>query len=190
VTTFRTNRNLAQHLRVSLARTFTAHQLIPPEELWFSHFSLNGAGEAHDMNVDGSVTPQLFLCVVPEGKVLLASVVGFHMIDAGITPQGFGGLSELTNGLLFHIHDVGGAVIAPIIDAVPIKRTLDFAHFGLGDLRIGGGADHMTAKLDFLSSVGYVIYMTAGQYFAVHVRDNLTGLMHFEALVTGRLVDA
>lgn len=161
-----------------------------PEDIFVVPFSLNGDGVTFGMNVNGSVTPQQFRVVVPADYALAVQTVEFHIVDAGIGVETFGGIAALTNGLLFHIHDVDGSYLVQIIQDQPIKANFEFAHFvGMNfELTPGGGTqDFLRVVWPLQAALGFRPYLQEGQYFALHIRDNLTGLTHFEGSVSGRL---
>lgn len=184
-----TNRDLGQHISFAVRRTFTGPQPIPPEELFFKTFSLDGDGVTFGMDVDGSVTPQDFQVIVPTGKMLLLHEVSWHIVDAGITMTEFGGIPALTNGCLFHLHDESGGQLVSLTDDRAITTNYEFTHIGGVQPQIGPGQDAVFITLNFQEMLGYVPYLKAGQYIAFHIRDNLTALTHFEAVAVGRLID-
>lgn len=185
------NRNFATQISTQLARTFSSPQPVPAAELLVSALSEAGAGENYDMNVDGSLAEVQFRYTVPAGKVALIQCVRFVISDNGIQPDEFGGLGgPLTNGCLFHVHNPDDSHALEIVDALPIKTNMELARLGELQERIGGTATD-TLQVCWLpeESSGYVPILTEGMYLAFHVRDDLTGLFFFQAIVGGRIID-
>jgi hypothetical protein len=183
------NRNLSQQLAANTTDVFTAPQLIPPTEIFVSEFSLDGAGVSDDMAIDGS-TPKKFQVVCPADKVIILSMGEWHVADAGIEPELFGGISALGNGVVVSVHDADDSVLASF---TPITHNIMWAHLGAIETSIiwqGATTDQLTIRWEMTRSIGYGIYLTPGQYIQTLVQDNLAALDHFEGTMHGRQIDA
>jgi hypothetical protein len=183
------NRGLSQHLPAPTQDVFTAPQLIPPEEIFVEEFSLDGLGVSDDMAIDGT-TPAKFKVICPADKVVILSLGEWHLADAGIEPELFGGIAQLANGVVVSVHDSDDSVIAQFS---PITHNIMWAHLGATDTSIiwqGATTDQLTIRWEMTRSIGYGIYLTAGQYVQTLIQDNLSLLDHFEGTMHGRVIDA
>lgn len=157
-----------------------------PEELAFIPLTASGVGGA--MNVDGSSSEVVYRAYCPAGKQLLVAEFGIHIIDAGISWTEFGGLgTTLTNGLRFDLHDSDDSLLVPYIGNKDVKVNYEFGHIGADIWLDLFGQDAMFVRLNFKERYGFYPVLSAGQYFSLHVRDNLTALTHMEAYISGML---
>jgi hypothetical protein len=148
-------------------------------------FLSNGGSVA--MNVDGSATPVNFDHVASTTEQIHSCHI--HIVDLGITSDGFGGLLTLTNGLLFQVLDTDGSTVIQTFgtDTHPIKQNFDFNH--LAGNRVdrdfaGGGDDVYVVDWDF-NHAGAELLLRAGQTFRCVVRDNITGLTELTMTLNG-----
>ena len=185
------NKDFAQQLAIGqgTTRVFTAPQVIPPSEFFQGHLTVDGVvGGSQDMNVDGSVTPVSFRYIIPEGKFFLFNSFVFQMVDATIDWTEFGGIPALTNGIVMTIYDANDVALAAF-PALKVNYEVAMVFGGGGiDIRNGVADDNLIAIFDVPGRSGYEITMGAGEYHEVLVQDNLTGLTHADALMTGRML--
>lgn len=130
-----------------------------------------------DMNVDGSVTPQVFMLECPpKYHVYLESVSIFIQDEGAFTANGYGGVAGLTNGLKVLFRQ-GETVIADVTDQVPIKSNSDWMSysFEIHNFNFSGGQSVLAMSYN-LAANGRPYKLSPGQNFAVIVRDDLTGL--------------
>lgn len=158
-----------------------------PARFFHKEFTLDGLGVSSDMAVDGSVTMQEFRVIVPPDQRLLVKQLKLHLGDITIEPDEFGGLNDpLTNGLKIHFHDVGGGYLFKLVDDIPITTNMEFEHLGAVEyMNTGTNQDVLRVTLDFAAVFGFMPQMRPLQYVAIHVRDDLSGLDHFEATLSG-----
>jgi hypothetical protein len=183
------NQGLSQHLPTPTQDRFTAPQLIPPQELYVAEFTLNGAGADPEMNTDGT-TPKNFRVICPADKMIILTFIEWHYVDAGIEPNTFGGLAMLTNGVVVTVNDSDDSVLWS--SPSPIDMNVMWSHLGVTDINLvqGIALDQITVRWAFAETVGYVMYLTEGQYIQTRIQDNLSTLDHFEGTVHGRIIDA
>lgn len=185
------NKNFAQHIEFALDRVFVSAQPIPPAEWVEEHLTLDGAGVTNDMNVDGTSAKD-FQYIVPAGKRFIFSRCVFTAVDLNIVyTNWFGFGSALTNGCLMHAVDSDDNSIVTFEEA--IKTTLDFAHLAAQDLPIvqinkGVVPDVMVIRWS-LYKVGFVPIFEAGDKIEMTIRDNLTAMDNFQAVIQGRVFD-
>ena len=145
------------------------------------------------LNVDGSGPSKLYKYTVPANKMVLITKVIFSIVDATIDPLDFGGISALTNGLLFKVHDSDDVVLLDFLDGRPIKTNADFDDLVGTDVEIhfGAGAaeDLLTVQLD-LDEFGALMSLTVGQYIQVTVQDNIAALTEFHVTLHGLIIHA
>jgi hypothetical protein len=183
------NRNLAEHLPYSLDREFAAPQPIPPGEYLNVHLTVDGTvGGSEAMNVNGSVTPVVFKYIVPSGYTVFLRGFTFQLVDANIDWIEFGGIAELSVGVLVEIYDSNDVQIA----ALPtLKNNYETAMvFGAGNVSLiqGAATDNLIFHMDLVEQIGHTLSLPEGWYVKLTVRDDLTGLTHCDALLTGRKV--
>ena len=188
------NTNLYQQCELPISDlAYTATIPVPPTELLYNSFTVDGVeGASNEMAADGT-TPISFRYTVPAGKVAIPGRVIFEIMDQIIQFEFFAGLGvELTNGILICIRDVDDTILVDFTHGEPFHATHDFVLLSGGDvtvLQTGLGVDpDFVAVRWTLSRAGYVPYMTAGQSFEILIQDNLAALSHFHAFIQGRVV--
>lgn len=139
------------------------------------------------MNVDGSVTPQEFFVAPPPGMVYeIARLRGFIRDDAAVfNAQGFGGLSELTNGVQFTLTQKDTVFPLTIF---PIKNNASWERYNLLVKISDFGAGDNFLSWDFdLIGLGESITLKGddGDRMSVIINDDLTGLVDFTVLALG-----
>lgn len=140
-----------------------------------------------DMNIDGSVTPQLFMLRIRE------SVVPFD-IDTFITSMvhaaegddsKFGGIAAITNGV--HVRKEN----AMVQNLGNYKKNSDYKSFGSSveyTSKAGGGAYGTLIKSDLREIYGVVVRVrpAVDEIVKVIIRDNLTGLTSMRVSALGQ----
>ena len=149
----------------------------------------NGVETAVDLNVDGSVTPQVFTFPMDLLDDLFIAEIKFFGRDNGISFSNFLGQNgQLSNGILVEIKTDNNMIQLP-----PIKTTDDFDDvwsFGGSnfDVYFASGADKFTAR--FLSSA-FPLRRTESfgigndDYIKITIQDNLTTISYLQAIVAG-----
>ncbi len=128
------------------------------------------------MNVDGSITPVNFDFTA--NQYCEVRRINFFIQDNGIQPSNFGGLSELTNGIELKIPGK-----LDFLAGFPIKTHRQFGLLaGINiDLASGPGDDVITVNWEREED----IHLEAGDKIRLTVKDNLSGLSKFYAMVQG-----
>ena len=140
------------------------------------------------MGVDGSTTPVEFKYTVPEEENLLLSGVTICLMDSFVYPNKFGNLDPLDNGLLFRIMDDSAQVSLDMCDQEPIKVNADFAAIDSGvSIRMAGSAASLFTMAWRAQGDDEPIILPSGHSVSLVVRDDLTTIDYFRALVKGRL---
>jgi len=173
--------------------TYSATIPIPPAEMLYKSFTVDGADQGSiDMAVDGT-TPISFRYTVPEGRIALPHRVIFALMDINIQYEFFAGLGAvLANGIQIRLLDTDDSVLLDFTNGVPIKSTHEFVVLAGGDVNIlqtSLGVDPDMVGIRWtLDKTGYVPYLTAGQSFEILISDNLAAVDHLHAFVQGRVV--
>lgn len=138
------------------------------------------------MAVDGSVTPVNFDLVAANDIYIYR--VCLSIVDAIITPTKFGGIVALTNGLQVLVVDVDGSTILDFLDGRSIKKNADWSLLlGVDAPTIAAaGEDHLPGRWTIANAAGGdSLKLTTGQRLRYRVRDDLSGVTEFTALVQG-----
>ena len=153
---------------------------------------LREPGGSEQMAVDGSMTPVTFRLTAPAGIRYVLGTVNFYVLANGIRPGTFFGLAELTNGCLVRWLDPNDTVLMDFTDGVPIKRQNQLGALAGAEIlfidQLGMGApDSWKAQWDFREEGNNLraLRIEPGYSLALTVRDNLTGITSFRALVHG-----
>ena len=145
------------------------------------------------MNVLGSlIAPVAYDCLVATDKVLLIEDVAILIVDGGITPTKFGGITALTNGIKIEaIDDDGTTVLLDFTADLTIKKNADWALLADTDRETiaAAGDDVEEVQWSLLSESGPML-LTAGQIFRFTVQDDLTGLTEMRVMAHGDIFDA
>ncbi len=140
------------------------------------------------MGVDGSVTPVEFKYTVPEEENFLLSGITICLMDFFVYPNKFGNLDELENGLLLRIMDESAQVSLDMCDQEPIKVNADFAAVDSGvSVRMAGSAASLFTMAWKAQGDDEPIILPPGYSVSLVVRDDLSTIEYFRALVKGRL---
>ncbi len=157
-------------------------------ELFTRLFEKDGVGT--EMAVDGSSTAVDFDISPPTGKAVILDSLHFVLQGVNFTPNKFGGLSELTNGIALQLLE-GTTIIVDFANAFRIKKNADFSLFSEGNIQsFGGGADDMLkATFDFQLS-GRLLRIKSTEIARIKIQDDLTpvGLSRFECMARGYLI--
>jgi len=176
---------------MTLSNFFNADQrraVINEDRFMFTQpFQLNGTG-TDNLNVDGSVTPQIFSITPPLGTLITVSQVIIYIEDLGhLVPHRFGHDIDMTNGLIIHRRHEGN-----IIATIPslIKTNGDIAAL-VYDVNINhprSDSEFMVAKWEVGRGIqGIVIDGNHNDSVEVQVRDDLTGLEYFRVTAQGTI---
>lgn len=143
---------------------------------------------SEDMNVDGSIVPVNFDFVVPANTWIDLYGLNFVIENAMITPQSFGGLPPLPNGIAIQLL---AADLDAVLQDVTVEGVLNsISDFGflngmsISILRASPPADVFIGSWN-LEDTGAAFRLLSGQKVRVVVQDDLTGLSSFSVMVQG-----
>ncbi len=142
-------------------------------------------------NVDGSETEQVFTIKPPPNKAIDVHSIRFTITDGTTMDSAkFGGITELTNGLLAAISTDG--VLTPVAILV---NNIGFAEQGFTleyDPKAPAGVYGIRASLNVFTTAGTIIRLdgTKNQELQVIVRDDLTDLTLVDINIGGHIMDA
>lgn len=130
-------------------------------------------------NVDGSVTPVVLKLAPGAGEVFVITRLFVTIADSGtFNTSTYGALATLGTGLDFAIHD-GVGVVVDLLNGESIKQHRDWDTAGGSTFLavFGGGDPYVTVSWSFLDN-GNPLRLVGddGQYLAVTINDDLTGL--------------
>lgn len=151
----------------------------------FIYKMLRNAADSIDMNVNGSVTAQIFYFEAPKGCRLWR--INFTLLDASVNPADFGGItSGLTNGCILRIVNQEGGLKLDYTDGVPIKQNADWALLAGVDSTITDavGDDQLPIRFTF-QRAGNVPHLDQLDRIEFVIQDDLTALTKFRAMVQG-----
>lgn len=150
-------------------------------------FNLVRNGASADMNVDGSVTPVHFDYVAVNDRYV--DRCNFVIIDGGITPIKFGGISGgLTNGVLVRVVDSDDATVLDFLEGETIKKNADWDFLAGTDniIENAAGDDHMCIRWTLSKGMrGKPMYLPIGWKLRFTVQDDLTPITQFRIMVQG-----
>jgi hypothetical protein len=149
---------------------------------------LKNAGSP-EMNVNGSVTPVVFEYVVASDKYFGIAEINIVISDGAITPTKFGGITALSNGILWQVVDASNTLVFDFCPGGSIKQNAEFANVGGSVIILTGGADQISITWHAATS-GISAIIQNGWKLRITVRDDLTGLAYFRAAVTGVLTSS
>ena len=161
-----------------------------PDDLVFKRLRSEVDGSI-DMDVDGSATPVAFTYANTTDDRYVLRRTNWSIRDANPTAIKFGGLTELTNGLLVRIMTAEGSVVLDMLDGFPLTKNEDFGILsGIDWVRdvAAGAADVVTVRWTF-SKTGRDLLLPPGHRFQVLVQDDLTALDEFKIMVQGYRID-
>lgn len=141
----------------------------------------------NDMAVDGSIDPVLFSAIPPVGRkwVIARMLIYYSAANRAFRERGFGHLQALTNGIDIMLN---GAAILNWKDNVDVTLAMydtdSKSVYSKSDRSIAG---RFTFSRFTRPSGGLTVRPPAG--FAIKVRDNLSRLSVFRALIEGVAFD-
>ncbi len=158
------------------------------DELIFTYLKLASSPE---MAIDGT-TPKSFDYVSPPGKVSYLSVLNIMIQDAGISPEKFGGVLALANGVDILLLDSAAGITRDLGNYEKIKTNYDFGFLSGGEgftiFPGSGTSDMLTGKVNFRLA-GFPVVLQPGEILRMIINDNLATLEKMRALLCGFLCD-
>ncbi len=146
-----------------------------------------------DLDVNGSVTPQVFEVQGPEGVGAEAFEIDITRIMISMTTAStpalneFGDLAALTNGIVLRRTD---SLTRNIWNAKSNLEMLNLAYDLTFYSAIGTGLDGLGVRYTFAGQDkhGVAVRLGAGESLEMIIQDNLTGLTQFRVLAQGHIV--
>ena len=143
-----------------------------------------------NMNVDGSSSPIIFSITPPENTSWDITRMLITILDNAAMNDGtFGGITALTNGVVFRKKDgdyknifnakKNGDLRAHAYDVAYLEPFLPTGTYGFGCRRSFNGPDKN----------GVTIRLNAGDEFQVIIQDDLTDLSEFVVVAQGHVID-
>ena len=140
------------------------------------------------MNVDGSVTPQVFKLAPLAGQRLRLERGIFFLEDAGnFTAAGFGAGAALATGVSIEVREASDdSVRVDLTSGVLIKGNAGFSRYchDVNYFQFGAGDNFLSARWTW-SKAGAPLPIGGDGYLAVTISDDLTGLVDFTLAVQG-----
>ncbi len=167
---------------------FTLPIPVPPENQLYTALK---DGATTDLSVDGSSTEAEYLYTCPDNKIVFIDEVNILIVDGGISPTKFGGITALTNGVLIQSVDSDGTTVLVNFTAeFPIKKNADWHLLAGSDRETTAAAGDDTEEVSW-SLVGESgpLLLTEGQIFCMIIRDDLRAITEFIVAVDGLIFD-
>lgn len=143
------------------------------------------------LNVDGSVTPQVFpLTNAFDVPVDITRII-LHITDASAMDDAlFGGLPALTNGIVFRRNENDGTY-TNYWNAKTNGRMGEIAYDARYDSKAPAGVYGFTAMFSYAGQImhGVAIRILEGQAIELVVQDDLTGLLSFTITCQGHFTE-
>jgi hypothetical protein len=158
----------------------------------YQYLDLDGDGTGtKNANVDGSSVVQNFKIVVPDNQVYELARMIIHVRDSGvISPQTYGALAAMANGITIKTYDSGDNVVDALDGGVSIKANAEWGRvcYDVDIQDRGAGFEGYVNVRWTFEKAGQPLRLTEGQYLQVTIADNLTGLLEHYFQVQGRIV--
>ena len=162
---------------------------IPPSGFSFNFFRDYANSNSRDMAIDGS-TPAHFDVRV-DGTVSYIHRVCMSIVDGGILPITFGGISALSNGLQIRVVTFAdNETVYDFLDGETIKTNTDFGFLSGVDSTVEPVAqpndDHVPVRCTiYMATGGKPLELVTGQALRITVQDNLAAITSFGAFAQG-----
>lgn len=154
-----------------------------------SYYLLDGSNSP-SMRVDGSSVQKVFEYVIPLTNYFAFAQFNLIMVDTAITPSKFGGQAALANGCLIQVLNAANEVIfdfSPANISTPFKANYQFYHIAGTQIAQSSGQDFVAVSWQS-PLLGVLGALSPGDKVRVTVRDNLTGMVQFQASIHGALL--
>jgi hypothetical protein len=171
----------------SIGADLTAHSIrewrgVQPEPI-MRFLDTNGDGTG-TKNANGNYAgaEEEFLIAPPSGTTFRLYRLHWHISDAAINNTNqYGGTAAITNGCRIVVREsVGSTTLFDLTDGIPIQQNIHLARLGqimLRETGFTGGEDFLKVVIPLDGTETSIrLDGTAGEYLAVTVNDDLTGL--------------
>jgi len=145
---------------------------------FFRNLDTNGDGTGSvAANVDGSSTPVVFKYTATKRVCLHRLIVGIED-NANLSADGYGGLSQLTNGITGGLYSASGVDYGLWGAGLAVRSLAEWAFlcYDMTAHTFGSGNNFASVRWTFSNS-GSPVYMEPGDEFRIYVNDNLSGLV-------------
>lgn len=141
------------------------------------------------MNTVGNTTTPIYFAYTSPSTGMYLSRINFQMADDGILPYDkFGGITALGNGCGLEVIGTDGSTrLIDFFDGTYWQRTSDITLLAGVDNPIVDstpGTDVQPTRWT-VAKAGDLMFLKTGQQIRISVRDDLTGLSRFRAMVQG-----
>ena len=164
-------------------------QGIDPAGLQFKFFRNYADSLSREMNVDGS-TPVHFDVRV-DGTLSFIHRVNISIVDGGILPITFWGISALSTGLKIRVVTFADDVtVRDFLDGETIKTNTDWVYLSGVDSTVVPVAqpndDHIPIRWTLSKATGgKPLKLVTGQALRITVQDNISALTSFRVMAQG-----
>ena len=155
-----------------------------PSELLFSNVASSGS-IAMNVDASGILGGSDFFYTCPANQTVHISRINFIILDASILLTDFGGIANgLPSGVLINVLDDDNTIILDFLDGESIQQNVDFGLLAGVDTQISTGTDGLFVRWS-LFKTGANLKLTAGQSIRISIRDDLSSLEKFNAMIQG-----
>lgn len=153
-------------------------------------FSVNGDGTGA---TEQAAPAASYYIKPPNTQIYVLSHMNLYLEFSGaFSAANYGSLAALVNGILLHTHGINNAMVQNFTP-IPIKKTSHWDLIGgsasISNLRgTGSGNNSFTASVEFQVGVNDFLVLdgSKGYNLALHIQDDLSGLVSQVATVQGR----
>ncbi len=151
---------------------------------------VSGPAGADDENINGVASlgdPGIY--EIDLGIDWLLSRINMGIFDANPTSAKFGGIGELTNGVLIQCVDADGGVLQDFTGGRPITKNADFNYLtGVDTItETGAGLDFVRIRFTIFHA-GDDMLLIPGHKLRFTIQDDLSNLTEFRAMGQGIVV--
>jgi len=164
---------------------YTSSRAVDPASMVFKHLS---NGVTTNANGDYSIVADTFkLTANTSSQKLYIKRMIIYIEDVGGFDSGkYGNNIVLTNGIQVGVYDSGGSMLLDLTDSKPIMHNAEWAAmcYDISLSSFGTGNESMAVRWTFGKS-GRPLALSSGQYLAVNLNDDFTGLVSHNFLAQG-----
>ncbi len=166
--------------------TGTTITISSPLDFAFTTLALVECGD-WNLAVDGSITPQVYKIKIPTITTAHIHTVNISILDSSdMDDSTFGGLPQLTNGILFRFVDTIEKNLALIVNNIGFWESGFDTNYAD---KAPAGQYGFKARRDIWKANGTVLQLigSTNDEFQIHVRDDLTGLDLLACTINGHM---
>ncbi len=165
-----------------------ARDAVAYSELWFELAKNYSNGDSPEMAIDGSTPAHFDIKGTGVDDDCHLHRVCVQIVDGGITPIKFGGISALGNGLTIKLLDANDVVLFDFLDGLTVKRNSDWGLLsGVDNVAYAAPADdHFPVRWTIGGATGgWGLSMAGGKKLRFTVQDNIAALTFFRIMGQG-----